>query len=260
MNKEKLKLIIFSLLVFIIVTIIVFIVTNNVGKIKKTIFLGPNTRISLKHNKLFISNDDIVIDKTNANIISKNKEIDGYVLSVTDDENDINAVINNCHAYNVNGEKIELDSPLIAYTKDIKVNFIPIMSDTETSIEDVSKYLEDKYDISLINNDYIITNYFDYDNDSKYEYVYTINFNYEEKHYSLVLMEKNDNYYLIDEIESDLSGDNYISLEFVGILDLKNDNKYKFIIQKSVGEYGTFSFDLYNFDGYKFHKFDFDNQ
>lgn len=261
MDKNKIKkIIILSTLIIVAVIVTIIVIVNNSNKYKKTIFLGSSTRIKVNNNSITMSNDDIEIKKQNVKIINGNKTIDGYILS-EDDEEDISEVLNNCHAYTEEGKRINFDTSLIAYTKDLKVNYILVNNEYFDEIDILDDYFEENdIDTSEIYLDYLKISYFDFDKDSKYEYIYSIGFTYGEEEYnSMVIMEKDSEYYLIADESSTYGDDNTISFDFLGILDFNEKNNYYFIVKRLIGNYGPDQYDLYNFDGNKFTKANHNN-
>lgn len=256
MDKNKKIIIISSIFVVIIAIVtIIIIVNNNSNKYKKTVFLGSSTRIKINNNSMTMSNEDIKVEKQNVKIISNNKTIDGYVLTEKDEE-EISEIINNCHAFTEDNKKIDFETSLIAYTKDLKVNYIPVNNEYFEEIDLLEDFFEENgYDLSSIELDYLKISYFDFDRDSKYEYIYSIGFTYDEEEYnSMVIMEKDSEYYLIEEESTTYGSDNTISFDFLGIFDFNEQNNYYFIVKKWISYFGPDHYDLYTFDGNKFTK------
>ena len=179
-------------------------------------------------------------------------------------------------AYNDNGSSLYFDNSIIAFTKDLDLNFKKISNQEGTDLNEVTDFFKN---LNIdINSDTEIENYlistFDYDNDGHEEKIYSVDFfediedetdaslgegiaeeeMMEKNYYSYVFMKKDNKYILLDKEESVYDGVHNVRLKFENLIDFNNDNKYEFVISKMMSEYGPDYFELYNFDGTKFIK------
>ena len=249
MNKKSLTIIL-SIILVILIIIGIIIIINIPKKYKNTIFLGRNTKVSVKDNNLIITTDDEKVKKQNAYIYYNNYVIEGYILTEDEGSSSYN---NNLHAYDMKDRYLTFDSTLIAYTKDLNIKFISTKNELLDDLEELENYfVEDEIDISNFEIDYIIKSTFDVNKDGKNEYIYSLGLIDDTQYYSLIIMKKDNKYYLIDEYDSNYEYSEGTKLELVCILDYNNDNNYEYIVSKVDEEQNTFSF--YNFNNYKFNK------
>ena len=237
--------------VCIIVGIIILIPKGK--KYKETVFLGSNTRVTVKNGNISMSLDDVKVKKQNVKIYDSGKIVDGYVVTEKEDSTGLK---NNLHAYTEDDKIILSDPALIAYTKDISLNIIPTNSEFVIDLASMVKpILKSNIDISTVNPDYFIVNYLDVDSDGLEEKIYSMGLVYEStKYVSLVVMEKDNNYYQIIREQTSSDEDEKVSYSFVELIDFNNDGNYEYIINKNMGEGTPSIFEIYNFDGTTFNK------
>lgn len=250
-KKERVILIIIASLVFLYIAISVIVSHINLNK--NTIYLGTGTRIYIRNNQFVISDKDIKIDKQNVKIYFNKKIIDGYVLT---EEESSTGYDNNLHAYSNDGEYLSFYSSLIAYTKDLKVKFLNIENENIDNISLIKNYLvQDDIDINKIQLDYLTVSTFDLDNDDELELIYSLGLINNNEYDTIVVMLKDDDYYLLSQESSEYINDEDVTrLELFGIMDFNNDNNYEFVLIKTVSEYSSNNYELYNFDGNDFIK------
>lgn len=250
MNKKRLTIIL-SIILFILIIVGIIVIINIPKKYKKTIFLGRNTKVSLKDNNLIITTDDEKVKKQNAFIYYNNYVIEGYILT---EEEGSSSYKNNLHAYDMKNRYLVFDPALVAYTKDLNIKFINLNNELIDDFAIIEDYFEiNDIDISDAEIDYIIDSKFDIDKDGKDKHIYSIGYIIDDnQYYSLVIMKQDNKYYLLSQEISDYSYMEGNKLELTCIMDYDNDNNYEYIISKINEEQINFNF--YHFDGTKFIK------
>jgi len=252
----KNKKIIIGILLLVIVVIATIVLIPKGKKYKETIFLGSTAKVKVEEGKIKLTYEDVKVRKQRTKILCDNSILDGYILSNIEPSSDQE---NTIHAYNNNHEIIICEPTLIAFTPDLDINYIKMgfqyYDDINTVYNNIYK------EIININNtkiDYFIDNSFDYDKDGIQEHIYSMGLIENESRYDcLVVMFKDNKYYVINEITGVYDEEN-TRLELVGILDINNDSNLEFIISKINEEYGSIYYDFYNFNGSSFNKLSVD--
>ena len=199
--KNK-KVLLYLLIVLVIVYFATTLAINIFGgkSYKKTVFLGENAKLSLINGAFKISYDDVKINKQKVKIYFENKIIDGYISTSFEASSELD---NSMHAYNNKGEYLDFESFLIAYTKDLNIDFIEIDSDYDDDINRINNYIKNS-DIVVSSSklDYLVISAFDIEKDGKEEYINSFGLIQNDNYYSSVVMAKNNKYYLIDEVST----------------------------------------------------------
>ena len=254
MKKNKKIWIGLGIILLVIAAVIVGIILfKKTGKqYKKTIFIGDSVKVTTKDNHIYISYKDDKAKKQDVKIYYDNKVIDGYIKT---GEQGSSFYENNIQAYNSDDEYLYFDSDLIAYTLDMNVDIIATFEDSTDDINEITNYLNgSNIDISSSKVDYFMVSSFDVDKDNDYECIFSFGLIKDDEYISFVVMKKNDNFYLIDSIESTYEEDDSSSIGFVSIMDINDDGNYEYIISETAGEYAPSYYTMYNFDGSEFIK------
>ena len=265
MNKKGILIGVFSLVILYFVICIIFVIPKGI-KYSKTVFLGSDTKVSIKNNSINVYNEANKYLKQAIKIYFKNEFIDGYIYTSQDDSKDI-------FITNKNGDRLSIYSTIIAHTPDVSIK----IKESETKESD---NIEDVYNFANSNNiaitdetelDYLRIDSIDIDDDKSNEEIYSVGLiNYEVEHsdeeetkedvvinksyISFVYMKKSDKYILIDKIESEGEPASFIQLSFAKLIDFDNDDNYEFVIERMMSAYGPYYYDLYNYGNNKFTK------
>lgn len=250
-KNRKMILLLTLLLILFYIAIILFpyIFSNKVYK--NTVFLGSNTKVSIKNGDIKIYNDDKRIIKQKAKIYFKNKFIDGYISS---GDSESSGVINYYYPYNSYGDKLVPENGLIAHTNDLS---IMIQETNKENVKDLTELYNFAKENNIILSDNITLDYLDVNipKDSENIYIYSVGFIENESDYSsYVFVNNNGKYILVDKVQSDYDDIQNIRLSFYNLIDFNNDGDYEFVISKMMSDYGPNYYELYNFDGSNFTK------
>lgn len=267
MNKNK-KILLYSVILLIAFYVLVEIVlsVSDGKKYKKTIFIGNTTKVHVSNEDISIDNSNVKLSRQNVKIYFKKNIIDGYIDSEKVDFDDIT------YNYNIYDKKSNILSPettLIAYTDDMDVKIKNVETRDSEDLGELYAFAKSNMVTlpSAIGLEYVRISSFDYNDDNKDEYIYSITFsendfsyeendNYEDKQnwHSIIFLKMDDKYILLDQKEDSVNIMERTNLKFVALIDLNNDGNYEFIVSKKNGEYGPVTYELYNFDGTKFVK------
>ena len=250
-NKKILFVLVVSLLlVYILISILMSMPKGK--KFKNTVFVGSSTKIEIKNGNIKIYNEDVAIDNIKVKIYFKGKFVDGYISSGTGESSGVENIY---YVYNENGDYLLPETTLIAHTKDISIKIKDGLKIDADQTEEINKFLtfikeipENEFDI-----DYMNTHLIDIDEDGHDEYIYSFGLVEDNSKYkSYAFVKKDDNYVLIDSVESGLS--DIKKIIFTNLIDVDSDGKYEVMLDKIMGEYGPFYYELYSFDGNTFTK------
>lgn len=255
-NKKTLLYVVISLVVlYFIVSIIVSI--PKTSKYEKTVFIGSNTKINLKDGNINIYNENSELDKLKAKIYFKGDFVDGYISSKKSESSEENIYV----AYNEDMNLLLQESALIAYTDNLSIKVKDYNKMDGEDLEEVYK-MANSNNITISKNaliDYYKIGCFE-DSSSEKEYVYSVGLIEDGTNYdSLVFIKKSSKYILLDRSYSENNTVSNIRLYFSGLIDLNNDNNYEYVIKNAQGEYGTSTYELYNFIKDSFTKIGGDN-
>ena len=254
MIKNK-KIILFSVLLLVILYIIIasiFDITKS-GEYKNTVFIGNFTKVQVKDKNIKIYNENAETPMQNVKVYFKKQFIDGYIFTNKIDFD------NTTYSYIVCNEKgnyLSTDSNFIAHTTDLSIKI-------KNNDKFESKNIDDILEFAKLNNinlskdtelDYLYITSFDYDEDGKQEYIYSVGLIENEKDYESIIYLKMDNKYIIIDREKSSYTIDYKKLYFLNLIDFNSDNNYEFVIEKMMSEYGPNYYELYNFDGDEFTK------
>ena len=251
MIKNKKGLLI--LVVFLIVSyLIVSIIVPKLKEYKNTIFIGSNTKVSVKDGNIKIYEDNTKLMNQKVKLYFKKEFVDAYIFS----KQGISSSLENVYlAYDKKGTSLLLENELIAHTNDISIK----IKDSNTKASDK---LNDVYNFAKFNNiilsenielDYLNISTFDYESDGEIEYIYSVGLIENNNYKSYIFFKKGNEYILIDSEESSYDSD-HKKFYFLNLIDFNNDSNYEFVVTKSMSEYGPDNHYLYNFDGNEFTK------
>ena len=121
-NKKNLFIILITIIgLYILISITMIFVSNN--RYKKTVFLGESAKLSVINGKFKMSYEDVKINKQKVKIYFENNIIDGYIQTKVEASTEL---VNSLHAYTKDGKYLLFESFLIAYTKDLNIDFITL--------------------------------------------------------------------------------------------------------------------------------------
>lgn len=252
-NKKKILFFV-VLLVLIYFAITILLKFPREKKYVGTVFIGSSTKIYINNNDIKISNENDKISNQKVKVIFNNGTVDGYITST---EPDSSGVKYGYVLYDTNGRKISLNSTLVAYTDDMSIKIKEFNKIESTNLTEVYSILK-KNNITVSTESklgYFYITIVDINNDGIDDYVYSIGLIEDKNKFnSLIITKIDDEYFLVDRVESNYDEISNIRLNFFRMIDLNNDDKYEFVVEKSMSEYGPYYYDVYSFDGLTFNK------
>lgn len=221
---------------------------------KKTVFLGASTKINIEDGNIKIKNDNAKIEKQKVKVYFNKVFVDATLSSFDADSDGVK------YSYmvsNENGDRLALDTILVAHTDDLSLKIKEPNTRILDNPEEIYKFAKAN-NISLPSNieiTYMNVKTIDINDDNEDEYIYSAGFEISEDTFeSIVFMKQQGNYILISKETSDNDIFKNVRLSFYKLIDFNNDNNYEFVVNKRMSEYGPDYYELYNFDGSSFTK------
>jgi hypothetical protein len=251
-NKKGILIIVISLVIVYFAICLFQYISNT--RYKKTVFLGASTKVSINDGKIKVKNDNSKIDNLKVKVYFNKEFINGIINSFKDDSDDVN---NSYMVSNENGERLALDTILVAHTRDISIKIKEPDTRSINDSEEIYKFANAN-NISLpssIEIVYMNVKTIDVDEDGDLENIYSVGFVKENNEFeSIVFLKKENKYILITNKTTEYDVFKNEKLSFYKLIDFNNDNDYEFVVNRRMSEYGPDYYELYNFDGKKFTK------
>lgn len=259
-NKKGILILVISLVaIYLLIALISVIPTGK--KYNNIVFLGSSTKVTVEDGKISVYNEDKKISKQKVKIYFNHSFVDGYIAS---EQGESSGTENVYYCYNSNGDTLISDSMLIASTLDKKLD----VKEGKTQELKGIKYIQDLLSFTNIASDddkeieldYGKIAYIDIDDDGIEDNIYSVGLISEsivdgdQDYISYVYLKKgnSNDYILILKSEASYDGISNQRLSFEKMIDFNGDGNYEFVVEKMMGEYGPFYYELYNFDGSKF--------
>ena len=245
MKKNKNILLIVIALCIILYLLIGIIPSFFKGKeYKNTVFIGSSTKVIVNGDILKVSNKNEKIRKQKVKAYFNDEFIDAYIDS---EEGDTTGIIYNI--YDEEGNALLTDHALFAYTNDLALKVISKNTNESEDLKEIYSFAQSQ-NIHLSEDnmlDYMIVNNLDIDSDGKDEYIYSVGLIVDAEEYDSFVFIKDDNTYkLISREESSYDEVSNVRLLFFNLIDFNNDNRYEYVIERIMSEYGPFYYDLYD--------------
>ncbi len=261
-NKKGILILVISLVAIYLLIYIISIVPTG-KKYKNTVFLGESTKVSIKDGSIFVYNEDKKISKQKAKIYFNKKFIDGYIIS---GEGESSGTENSYYYYNSDGDVLVPGSIVVAVAGDDIVNIKEGRTQEIKSLDSIQDLLDLN---NLISNDdvEIDLNYgkidsIDVDGDKIEDKIYSFGLiksvlaTEDEDYISFVYLKKGNSseYILLQNFEGSYDGISNERLSFAKLIDFDNDDNYEIVVERMMGEYGPYYYELYNYEDNKFIK------
>ena len=252
-NKKGILIIAISLVIVYFAICIIQIVFGST-RYKNTVFLGSSTKVSVIDGQIKVINENSKVENQKVKVYFNKDFIDGIITSFDDDSD---GVQNSYMVSNEEGNRLALDTILVAHTNDLTIK----IKEPDTRIIDNS---EEIYKFAKANNIslsssieivYMNAKSIDIEEDGNLEYVYSAGFvNEDNKFESIVFFKQENKYILISNETSEYDVFDNEKLSFYKLIDFNGDDNYEFVVTRRMSEYGPDYYELYNFDGKKFTK------
>ncbi len=240
MKKNNIVLIVSLILIYIIINIyVVFIKKENV------VYLGDSTKVYVKKNELIKIKDNSLMNIKKAKIYFNKEFVDGYIRTTSNEIVDFNTR----DAFTKDKKMLFPSKGLLAYTGNLSIHVgepsvYDILGNSEKEkLLKIAK--ENGAEGDIIDSNKVV---FDINNDKEFETIYSFTITNNEKLYSFVILENDDDNEIIESTSSKLQSAKIRKCKFHRFIDFNDDNNYEINILCENGDDTLSDFDIYTYN------------